>query len=144
MTFLYPGPGPWSGLFCPTPPTIPAIFQARCVPGTVLNTLSYFASISYEEDLMTLTLQIRKLRYKEVYQPLWNYVAGKWRVRHLDLQTQKPGPTLCHRVPEHSAGLTHRLTGLWIQSQVQLGVPMPTLIALIERAGSLGWLHISL
>lgn len=53
MTFLYPGPGPWSGLFCPTPPTIPAIFQARCVPGTVLNTLSYFASISYKEDLMT-------------------------------------------------------------------------------------------
>lgn len=93
---------------------------------------------------MTLTLQIRKLRHREVCQPLWNYVAGKWRVRHLVLQTQKPGPTSRHGVPEHSAGLTPRVTGLWIQSQVQMGVPTPTLIALIERAGSLGWLHISL
>ena len=58
------------------PATIPAIYQAFYVLGTVLSSLSYLILTSCEENI-TPILQVRKLRHREVKQP---YIAIKWRV----------------------------------------------------------------
>ena len=61
--------------FHTTPPTVPAIYQAYYVPGTVLSSLSYLILTPYEEDIIPI-LPVRKLRHREVKQC---YIANKWR-----------------------------------------------------------------
>ena len=65
---------PWNGLGLAA--SIPAIYQAFYVLGTMLSSLSYLILTSWEENI-TPILQVRKLRHREVKQP---YIAIKWRV----------------------------------------------------------------
>lgn len=61
--------------FCTTPRS-----KTYCLSSTALSSLSCLIFTSYEEDIIVPILHMRKLRHREVKQPVQNYIANKGRV----------------------------------------------------------------